>query len=187
MKTLVVALFVFACGCGGGTGAGPGGDAGSSPTGGATTGGTCPLTATVDGTTYTAVSCTAHGEPTFAPGVYKLVISAPFNKINTNSGHIRSLFIVLTDNEDAPAATHLKTFTVSAENPGASAVYNVTQFDSWSTLDGSANVGSGSFTVTEYDKAAKVISGTYNIVVKQGTNSKTISGTLTHVAMSNAQ
>jgi hypothetical protein len=146
----------------------------------------CPLTLRVDGVTYNATSCVVQGAKTFAPGLYKVMINAPFNNGATApAGAIRSVSFVL--NDDA-TATHVRTFPVSAGNPGATATYRATQTDAWITLsDPMTNIGSGSFTVTEYDRTNKRISGSYEIVVKQGAASKTISGTLTSVPMSLAE
>jgi hypothetical protein len=168
-------------GCSGGGGETP--DATPGPSGAG-----CPLTLRVDGVTYNATSCVVQGAKTFASGLYKINISAPFNTAATaTAGAIRSVSFVLND-DDAATATHVRTFTVSAANPGATATYRATQTDAWVTLsDPMTNIGSGSFTVTEYDRTNKRISGSYEITVKQGSASKTISGTLTRVAMAVAE
>jgi hypothetical protein len=58
--------------------------------------------------------------------------------------------------------------------------------DKWGTLDQTIVVGSGSFVVTKYDRVNKLISGSYDIVVKQNAASKTITGALTDVPMKQA-
>jgi hypothetical protein len=188
---LVCATFTFA-GCkdptdgdpSPGSNAGSSGAAASVGAGGSGAGGSasgaCPLTLT-DGTTYSAVSCDANGFESFAAGIYQIQIAARFN---TNQP-IRSVNFTLND-DDLPEETHVKTFPVGTEKPGVNASYAVTFMDKWGTLDRTAVVGSGSFTVTEYDRANKLISGSYDIVVKQGTESKTITGELTQVPMERA-
>lgn len=173
---------LLTCGCSGG-----GGDETPDASPGPSAAG-CPLTLKVDGVAYNATSCVVQGAKTFASGLYKIGISAPFNTAATApAGAIRSVSFVLND-DDAATATHVRTFTVSATNPGATATYRASQTDAWVTLsDPMTNIGSGSFTVTEYDRANKRISGTYEIVVKQGSASKTISGTLTGVPMAVAE
>jgi hypothetical protein len=148
----------------------------------------CPLTLTVDGVTYNAASCVVQGAKTFASGLYKIQVNAPFNTAATAvGGAIRSVQFVLND-DDAATSTHVRTFQVSASNPGATATYRASQTDAWVTLsDPMTNIGSGSFTVTVYDRASKRISGNYEILVKQGSASKTISGTLTNVPMLTAE
>jgi hypothetical protein len=172
--SLAALLFFGLVGCGGdGAGAGPG----------PATGGGCDFKLTVDGATYDAISCTAQGYKTFASGVYQILVSAPFSRA---PAPVRSVAFVLTDS-DLSSETHVKTFTVNADNPGAKATYNVTQTDQWGTLDGQVNVGSGSLTVTEYDRANKLISGTYDMVVKQGAAMKNITGSFTHLPLAKAE
>ena len=142
--------------------------------------GACPLTLT-DGTTYNAVSCDVSGFESFASGVYQIQISARFN---TNQP-IRSVNFTLNDHDDA-SETHVKTFPVGTDRPSVNASYAVTFQDKWNTLEQTNVVGSGSFVVTEYDRASKLISGSYDILVKQGAASKTITGVLTHVPMKQA-
>jgi hypothetical protein len=167
-------LGLVAVGCGG-DGAGGGPDPG--------TGGGCDLKLTVDGATYNAISCSAQGYKTFASGVYQILLSAPFNRAPTP---VRSVAFVLTDS-DLASETHVKTFPVNADNPGAKATYNVTPTDSWNTLEGQTNVGSGALVVSEYDRVGKVISGTYDVVVKQGAAMKSIAGSFTRVPLAKAE
>ncbi len=155
-----------------GTPPGGGGD-------GSTTG-ACPLSLT-DGMTYNAVSCDVSGSESFAAGVYQIQIAARFN----TSQPIRSVNFTLNDHDDA-SETHIKTFAVGTERPSVNASYAVTFQDKWNTLEQTNVVGSGSFVVTEYDRGGKLISGTYDIVVKQGAASRTITGVLTHVPMKQA-
>jgi hypothetical protein len=162
------------------SGAGGSGAPGGSGAGGGSASGACPLTLT-DDTTYNAVSCDANGFESFAAGVYQIQIAARFN---TNQP-IRSVNFTIND-EDLPEETHVKTFPVGTEKPGVNATYAVTFMDKWGTLAQTAVVGSGSFTITEYDRANKLISGSYDIVVKQGSASKTITGALTQVPMGQA-
>lgn len=143
--------------------------------------GACPLSL-IDGTTYGAVSCDVNGFKTFAAGVYQIQIAARFN---TNQP-IRSVNFTLNDS-DLPTESHVKTFPVGTANPGVNASYAVTFQDKWGTLDNTVVVGSGAFVVTEYDRANKLISGTFDMVVKQGASSKTITGTLTRVPMAKAE
>jgi hypothetical protein len=103
----------------------------------------------------------------------------------TTTQPIRSVNFTLND-DDSPTETHVKTFPVGTGKPGVNASYAVTFSDKWGTLDQTNVVGSGSFVVTEYDRANKLISGTYEIVVKQGAASKTITGALTRVPMKQA-
>ncbi len=177
-----LAVSSFSCGGGGGTPSGSSDGA----TGSAASG--CPLTLTADGKTYNAVSCVVQGAKTFSAGLYKVSISAAFDTAATAIEHrIRSVSFGLNDGDEA-SATHVRNFPVSVENPGVTATYNVTQFDSWATLNGPmVNIGSGSFTVTEYDRVNKYISGSFDIVVKKGAESKTITGSLTHVPMKVAE
>jgi len=176
-----MAVALAACGGDGGS-AGADGSTPMSPSGG----GACPLTLTADGATYTAVTCDVKGMQILAPGPYKILIFATFNKASTeNGGKIRSAMFAINDTDDA-TAPHTGTFTVGDAVPGASANYSVTQFDTWSTLAAAMTVGSGSFTITEYDRAAKKISATYDMVVKQGAMSKTITGALTHLPVARA-
>jgi hypothetical protein len=171
--------------CGGDGMSNPAGADGSTPMSPSGSG-ACPLTLTADGATYTAVTCDVKGMPILVPGPYKILIFATFNKASAeNGGKIRSAMFAINDTDDA-TAPHTGTFRVGDAVPGASGNYSVTQFDTWSTLAGAMTVGSGSFTITEYDRAAKKISGTYDMVVKQGAMSKTITGALTHLPMSRA-
>ena len=171
-------------GCSDPPGSGTPADAGGGPPGDGGAGtptGACPLSLT-DGTTYGAVSCDVDGFKTFAAGVYQIQINARFN---TNQP-IRSVNFTLNDS-DLPTESHVKTFPVGTANPGVNASYNVTFQDQWSTLENAVAVGSGSFVVTEYDRTNKLISGTFDMVVKQGAGSKTITGVLTRVPMAKAE
>ena len=150
------------------------------PTEGGAATGACPLTLT-DGTVYNAVSCDASGTKSFAAGVYQIQVGARF----TTTQPIRSVRFVLND-DDLPTESNVKSFPVGTAKPGVNATYTVSIMDMWGTLEATNVVGSGSFVVTEYDRANKVISGTYDIVVKQGAASKTITGTLTRVPMTQA-
>ena len=163
------------------SGAGGSGAPGGSGAGGGSASGACPLTLT-DDTTYNAVACTVNGVETFSAGLYQIQISARFN----TKQPIRSVSFTLND-LDLPEETHVKTFPVGTEKPNVNATYFVTFQDQWGTLAQTAVVGSGSFTVTEYDRANKLISGSYDIVVKQGSASKTITGALTQVPMDLAE
>jgi hypothetical protein len=163
------------------SGAGGSGAPGGSGAGDGSASGACPLTLT-DDTTYNAVACNVKGFESFSAGLYQIQISARFN----TSQPIRAVNFTLND-LDLPEETHVKTFPVGTEKPSVNATYLVTFQDQWGTLAQTAVVGSGSFTVTEYDRANKLISGSYDIVVKQGSASKTITGALTQVPMEQAE
>jgi hypothetical protein len=48
-------------------------------------------------------------------------------------------------------------------------------------------VGSGAFDLTKYDRSLKLLSGTFDIVVKQGTAEQNLVGTLVDVPMQTAE
>jgi hypothetical protein len=151
--------------------------------GGGSSSGSCPLALIVDGSTYNAISCDVQGMSTFVGGgLYKISISAPFSMA---PGPVRSILIVLNDHNDA-ADTHVREFTASDAIPGAAANYHPTASEEWSTLSSAMTVGSGSMTVTEYDRMHLRISGTFDFtVLRQGTT-KHIQGSLRSVPMSHA-
>lgn len=142
--------------------------------------GGCPFTLTVDGETYDALRCQLQGGPTSAAHLYQIDLSAQFND---TPGMIRSVSFTLRDDTDT---AHDHDYVVGADSlhPSVDATYIPTSLDpGFSTLAGSAEVGSGNFTVTRYDAINKIFSGSYSIVVKQGTDEKTITGTITNAPM----
>ena len=173
---LAATLLTIGCGDSSGTTSDP------APSGPGSPGsGSCPVTL-VDGASYNGILCDVQGIKTFAPGVYQIEISATFN----SKPPIRSVAFTVNDS-DLATESHIKSFPVGTANPGVNATYNVSPINNvWATLENMTAVGSGSFVVTEYDRTNKLISGTFDVVVKQGATSKTITGTLTHVPMKRA-
>ena len=159
-------------GCGGGAGVGVDGSVG------------CPFTLSVDGETYNAVKCQLQGGPTSAAHLYQIDLSAQFND---TPGKIRSVQLTLRDDTETPH-DHGYTVTMDTMAPSVDATYYPTSLDpGWSTLANAVEVGSGSFKITSYDTAMKLISGTYSFQVKQGANVKTITGTLDNAPMFRAE
>ncbi|HET9992239.1 MAG TPA: hypothetical protein VFQ65_27095 [Kofleriaceae bacterium] len=145
--------------------------------------GGCPFTLSVDGATYDAVRCQLQGGPTSAAHLYQIDLSAQFND---TPGMIRSVELTLRDDTDS---AHAHDYVVGADSlhPSVDATYYPTSLDAgFSTLAGTAEVGSGTFTVTGYDTASKIFSGSYSITVKKGTDAKTITGTITNAPMTRA-
>src|SRR5262249_31995392 len=118
--------------------------------------GACPVALTVDGSTYNGVLCTAQGGSTFVGGgLYQIAVSATFNG---PPPPIRSIDFVLNDHDNPGVETHIKAFPASDVAPSAAANYHPTGTETWSTLSNAMTVGSGSLTVTEYDRTNKRIS-----------------------------
>lgn len=173
----IAAVFWMACGGGGGGGTT---DAGGGDTGG----GGCPLTLRVDGVTYTAITCQAQGFKTVAAGLYQIDFAAQFNR---DPPRIRSIAFTVRDSDDAPTASHVRDYDASQSNPGADATYHETSLDpGWSTLASAVKVGSGTLTLTRYDRAARRMSGTFSIVALKGTDAKTLEGSFTDLPLTTA-
>ena len=138
----------------------------------------------VDGLTYAAVNCQAQGFKTVAAGLYQIDFAAQFNR---DLGRIRSIEFTVRDSDDAPTASHLRAYDASQSNPGVDATYHATSLDAgWSTLAATVKVGSGTLTLTKYDRAARLMSGTFSIVAKQGTDAKTLDGSFTDLPLTKA-
>ncbi len=159
---------------------GTGGGSGSSGAGGSSS---CPLTITVDQKdTYDATWCNIQGAKTFASGVYQISVASRFNDVQP----IRSIDFLFNDS-DLDTETHVKTFPVGVANPGVNSTYRPSPTDEWVTLDNQNVVGSGSFDLGKYDRTSKLFSGTFDIVVKQGAEAKSIKGTFVDVPMQTAE
>ena len=170
-SSLIVGAIASA-GCGG-----SGGGSDATPAG-------CPFTLAVDGHTYDALECQLQGGPTSAAHLYQIDLSARFND---TPGMIRSVMFTLRDDTDT---THDHDYVVGADSlhPNVDATYYPTSLDpGYSTLAGSAEVGTGTFTVTRYDTTNKIVSGSYSIVVKNGADEKMITGTITNAPMIRAE
>jgi hypothetical protein len=147
-------------------------------------GGGCPFSLTVDGTTYNAITCQGNGVNTVASGLYQFDLAAQFSNAAPN---IRSIALTIRDSDTTATATHLLTYDASQSNPGCDATYHETSLDpGWSTLAAGAKVGSGTLTLTKYDRAAKLVSGTFTITALKGTDSKTLTGSFTDMPMMRA-
>lgn len=131
---------------------------------------------------YDAIDCNIQGADSFSAGVYQIRVSAYFSRAPS----VRSVEFVF-DDDDADTETHVKLFPVGLDNPSVKASYNASQTDSYGTLENLALVGSGSFDLTKYDRSALLFSGTFDIIVKQGSAQKNITGTLTDVPMQAAE
>jgi hypothetical protein len=190
------ALLAIVPGCGDddpvpGDDAGAGGSSsgGESSTGGSATGGrsstggrpgstgSCDANITVDGDTFQAVKCTASASG-LVNSTYQIVVSLAFNTIA--SGPVRSVLFSLTDES---SGDHVKTYPVGLDVPSSNATYDspTAVGDFWSTTDGPNNiVGSGNVDLTVFDATAGV-SGTYDVVVKKGSEEKTVTGSFSGV------
>jgi hypothetical protein len=160
-------------GCGGGGGTGVDGSVDG-----------CPFTLTVDSETYNALKCQLQGGPTAAAHLYQIDLSAQFND---TPGMIRSVEFTLRDDTDS---THDHAYTVGAGamEPSIDATYVPTSLDpGFSTLSGAAEVGTGTFNVTNYDTVGRLFSGSYSITVKKGAEEKLITGMITNAPMFRAE
>jgi hypothetical protein len=132
--------------------------------------------------TYGATWCNIQGAKTFSSGLYQVSVAARFNDLQP----IRSIDFDIYDS-DLATETHIKTYPVGSTNPGVNSTYHPTPTEEWGTLENQIVVGSGSFDLTRYDRVAKLFSGTFDIIVKQGTAEKHLTGTLTDVPMQTAE